>query len=145
MRDISRALDNLKHKNKEWEKLPLLNYAEFLEQVVERPSRIIRNIYQLYTDLIDNYMCEEVDEYHDDPESINYLAYDCLELFAEGTDRPFFPDRLFANRLVRHVDSLSVGAQQNKVYIFDGPPGSGKSTFLNNLLRKFEEYTIVKH
>ena len=142
MRDISRALDNLKHKNKEWEKQPLLNYAEFLEQVVERPSRIIRNIYQLYTDLIDNYMCEEVDEYHDDPESINYLAYDCLELFAEGTDRPFFPDRLFANRLVRHVDSLSVGAQQNKVYIFDGPPGSGKSTFLNNLLRKFEEYTI---
>jgi hypothetical protein len=27
------------------------------------------------------------------------------------------------------------------VYIFDGPHGSGKSTFLNNLLRKFEEYT----
>lgn len=142
MRDITRALDNLTHQSNEWEKQPLLNYAEFLEQVVEHPSRIIRNIYQLYADMIDSYMCEEVDEYHDDPESINYLAYDCLELFAEGTDRPFFPDRLFANRLVRHVDSLSVGAQQNKVYIFDGPPGSGKSTFLNSLLRKFEEYTM---
>ena len=32
------------------------------------------------------------------------------------------------------------GAQQNKIYIFDGPHGSGKSTFLNNLLTKFEEY-----
>ena len=142
MRDITRALDNLKHQNKEWEKQPLLKYSEFLEHVVEHPSRIIRNIYQLYADMIDNYICEEVDEYPDDPESIDYVAYDCLELLAKGTDRPFFPDRLFANRLVRHVDSLSVGAQQNKVYIFDGPPGSGKSTFLNNLLRKFEEYTV---
>ena len=35
---------------------------------------------------------------------------------------------------------MSVGAQQNKIYIFEGPHGSGKSTFLNNLLRKFEEY-----
>jgi len=143
MRDIKRALENLKHQNEDWEKQPLLNYTEFLEQVVEHPSRIIRNIYQLYADMIDNYICEEVDEYHDDPESINYVAYDCFELLAEGADRPFFPDQLFANRLVRHVDSLSVGAQQNKVYIFDGPPGSGKSTFLNNLLRKFEEYTLT--
>ncbi len=142
MRDITRALENLKHQNKKWEKQPLLNYAEYLQHVVEHPSRIIRNIYQLYADMIDNYICEEIDEYHDDPESINYGAYDCFELLAEGADRPFFPDRLFANRLVRHVDSLSVGAQQNKVYIFDGPPGSGKSTFLNNLLRKFEEYTM---
>jgi predicted Ser/Thr protein kinase len=32
------------------------------------------------------------------------------------------------------------GAQQNKIYIFRGPPGCGKSTFLNNLLKKFEAY-----
>jgi len=41
---------------------------------------------------------------------------------------------------MRHVEGLSVGAQQNKIYIFEGPHGSGKSTFLYNLLRKFEEY-----
>ena len=142
MRDITRAIDNLKHLNKDWESQPLYSYAEFLEQVVKQPARLIRNIYQLYADMIDNYVCEEIDEFSRDHESINYKAYDCLELLATGTDRPYFPDRLFANRLVRHVDSLSVGAQQNKVYIFDGPPGSGKSTFLNNLLRKFEEYTM---
>ncbi len=34
-----------------------------------------------------------------------------------------------------------MSARQNKIYIFEGPPGSGKSTFLNNLLQKFEEYT----
>ena len=141
MRDVTRALDNLELQNKGWEKQPLLNYTDFLKEAVNHPSRIIRNIYQLYADMIDTYICEEVDEYPDDPESIHYVAYECSELFAKGSERPFFPDRLFANRLVRHVESLSIGAQQNKIYIFDGPHGSGKSTFLNNLLRKFEEYT----
>ena len=141
MRDVNNALDNLRSQNREWVKLPLLDYQSFLKEVTLYPQRLIRNIYQLYYDMIDKYIVELGDEYPDDPESIHYVAYDCSELFVKGADRPFFPDRLFANRLVRHVDSLSAGAQQNKVYIFDGPHGSGKSTFLNNLLRKFEEYT----
>jgi energy-coupling factor transporter ATP-binding protein EcfA2 len=33
------------------------------------------------------------------------------------------------------------GIQQNRIYIFEGPHGCGKSTFLNNLLMKFEQYT----
>ncbi len=36
------------------------------------------------------------------------------------------------------VDAFKMGAQQNKIYIFKGPHGSGKSTFLNNLLARFE-------
>jgi DNA polymerase III delta prime subunit len=51
-------------------------------------------------------------------------------------DHPFFADRLFANRFMEQVESLRRGTQQNKIYIFDGPPGCGKSTFLNNLLMK---------
>ena len=141
MRDVINALDNLRSQNREWVKQPLLGYQEFLKEVTQYPERLIRNIYQLYADMIHKYIVELGDEYPDDPESIHYVAYDCSELFVKGADRPFFPDRLFANRLVRHVGSLSTGAQQNKVYIFDGPHGSGKSTFLNNLLRKFEEYT----
>ena len=141
MHDIFSSLERLKDQNQEWEQEPLLSFPEFLQQATSQPSRVIRNIYQLYADMIDNYICEGIDEYLDDSESMQYIAYDCQELLSVGTDRPFFADRLFASRLVRHVDSLSVGAQQNKVYIFDGPPGSGKSTFLNNLLRKFEEYT----
>ena len=141
MHDVTRALTKLIDKNQDWQKEPLLSFAEFLEQATSQPALIIRSIYQLYADMIDDYICEEIDEYQDDLESLQYVAYDCQDLLAVGTDRPFFADQLFANRLVRHVDSLSIGAQQNKVYIFDGPPGSGKSTFLNNLLRKFEEYT----
>jgi predicted Ser/Thr protein kinase len=42
--------------------------------------------------------------------------------------------------LVKLVEALKRGTQQNKIYIFKGPPGCGKSTFLNNMLTKFEEY-----
>ena len=143
MRDINDALDNLRSQNKEWVRHPLLDYPAYLKEVTEMPALLIRSIYQMYADMIEKYIIELEDEYPDDPESIHYLAYDCSELFVRGADRPFFPDRLFANRLVRHVRSLSTGAQQNKIYIFDGPHGSGKSTFLNNLLRKFEEFTTL--
>ena len=91
--------------------------------------------------MIKCYINEEEDEYPDDPESIHFVNYDCSKLFVEGSDHPFFADRLFANRFMAQVESLRRGTQQNKIYIFDGPPGCGKSTFLNNLVMKFEEYT----
>ncbi|MDZ7598268.1 MAG: hypothetical protein U5J82_08275 [Desulfobacterales bacterium] len=105
------------------------------------PERLIRNVFQVFHDMIKTYVGEGIDEYPNDPESIHYVYYDCKRLFVEGADQPFFADRLFANRLISLVEALKRGAQQNKIYIFEGPPGSGKSTFLNNLLRKFEEYT----
>ena len=140
MSELTNALNNLKKHKGSWSRRPVIPFSEFLEKVLEHPERNIRDVYQVYVDMISAFICEGIDEYVDDPESISYLNYDCNKLFVDGSDRPFFPDRLFANRLVRHVDSVAVGAAQNKIYIFDGPHGSGKSTFPNNLLRKFEEY-----
>jgi len=105
-----------------------------------RPESVVRNIFQTFHDMIRSYVSEGIDEYPDDPESINYVNYDCSNLFVNNTDRPFFADRLFANRLINHVDAMKGSASQNKIYIFEGPHGSGKSTFLNTLLLKFEEY-----
>ncbi len=116
-------------------------FEEFLKQLVASPSTVMRNIFQVFHDMVAAYIGEGVDEYPDDPESIHYVSYDCNRLFVEDVDHPFFADRLFANRLVSLVDTMKRGAQQNKIYIFRGPPGCGKSTFLNNLLRKFERYT----
>jgi predicted Ser/Thr protein kinase len=141
MRDLIKAMENLSQEEISWEQRPTLSFSEFIQELVAQPNRVVRSVYQVYSDMIKAYVSAGVDEYPDDPESINYLNYDCNRLFVEGSDRPFFADRLFANRLVTHVESLSFGAQQNKIYIFEGPHGSGKSTFLNNLLRKFEEYT----
>jgi len=140
MRELTKALHTLEQYKGNRNHQSELSFTDYLREVVERPERNIRNVAQVYADMVHYFVRDGVDEYRDDPESINYLNYDCSRLFVEGSDRPFFADRLFANRLIRHVESLSVGDQQNKIYIFDGPHGSGKSTFLNNLLRKFEQY-----
>jgi predicted Ser/Thr protein kinase len=115
-------------------------FKDFLKITARNPRCVIRNIFQVFSDMVRYYVGEGFDEYPDDPEAIG-IYYDCYRLFVEDTDRPFFADRLFANRLVNLVKALRQGVQQNKIYIFEGPPGCGKSTFLNNLLFKFEKYT----
>ena len=100
----------------------------------------LRNIFQFFHDMVKSHIGEGIDEYPDDHESIGFYEYDCASLFTEGVDYPFFADRIFANRLMDLIKAMKRSAQQNKIYIFDGPPGCGKSTFLNNILTKFEEY-----
>ena len=140
MANIDKALKHLNRMISEREHGLSIPFDEFLRIVAERPAAVMRNIFQTFHDMIRSYVGEGEDEYPDDPESINYVKYDCRRLFIENTDRPFFADRLFANRLINHVDAMKGSARQNKIYIFEGPPGSGKSTFLNNILLKFEEY-----
>lgn len=133
-------MQHLDRRMSEKDQQSIITFEEFLKILSENPGTVIRNVFQLFHDMIKNYVSEGLDEYPNDPESINFVYYDCTNLFVEGSDHPFFADRLFANRLISHVEALKRGAQQNKIYIFDGPPGCGKSTFLNNLLMKFEAY-----
>lgn len=138
--NIEKAMQQVNRTNAAIDQQPPVPFTAFLEQVVEGPDRLIRNVFQFFHDMVKAYVGTGVDEYPNDPESINYVDYDCTRLFVEASDHPFFADRLFANRLIKQVESMRQGAQQNKIYIFDGPHGCGKSTFLNNLLTKFEEY-----
>jgi predicted Ser/Thr protein kinase len=137
---IRKAMDNLNVNIGESEQRSSVSFEGFLNELVAKPQVVVRNAFQVFHDMIKEYVGEGIEEYPDDPESIHYVLYDCSKLFVEGTDYPFFADRLFANRLISLVEALKRGAQQNKIYIFKGPPGCGKSTFLNNLLKKFEEY-----
>jgi hypothetical protein len=137
---IKKAMQNLNAGMSELEQRISLPFEEFLKVLVTKPSFVMRDVFQVFHDMVKAYVGEGIDEYPDDPESIQYVNYDCSKLFVEGSDYPFFADRLFANRLVKVAEALKRGAQQNKIYIFEGPPGCGKSTFLNNLLMKFEEY-----
>ncbi|MGC8492550.1 MAG: serine protein kinase PrkA [Syntrophobacteraceae bacterium] len=121
-----------------------IGFAEFAALAAEHPERIFRNIFQMFYDMIYSYIDVGADEYPDDPESVNYVPYDSSRLFEQGTDRPFFGDRLFINRLLGHISSFRRGITQNRIYIFEGPHGSGKSTFLNNLLLKFEKYAATE-
>lgn len=140
MENIHLAIDNLNRSAGEHDPRHTLPFAEYLGILVGRPRAVIRNVFQVFHDMISEYLGEGKDEYFGDPESIHFVHYDTHTLLVEGMDHPFFADRLFANRLRTLADDLKRGAQQNRIYIFEGPPGCGKSTFLNNLLLKFEEY-----
>ena len=138
---VKRAIKNLNVMLKV-EKREFLSFEEFLKKTQKNPLRLLRNIFQLFCDFIKDNVGPGVDEYPDDPESIGFVRYNLAPLLSEGMDYPFFADRLFANRLVRLVEQMRTGAnQQNKIFIFEGPPGCGKSIFLNNLLLRFGEYT----
>ncbi|MEE8397568.1 MAG: serine protein kinase PrkA, partial [Desulfobacterales bacterium] len=141
MDTIDTAISNLYENIKEQRQGAPIPFEQFMVHTAAKPEVVFRDIFQIFHDMILSTVGEGYDEYPDDPESINYVYYDCSKLLVEGTDHPFFADRLFANRFINHVSSLKRGIQQNRIYIFEGPHGCGKSTFLNNLLMKFEQYT----
>lgn len=143
-KDTLACLDGLRADIERGDQKTLVSYEQFLELVRAEPKRVLRNIFQLFYDMVQSSVGEGEDETPNDPESIGYIKYDCSKLFTEGTDSPFFADRLFANRFVRQVRDLKQGSQQNCMHVYLGPPGCGKSTFLNNLLRRFEEYTAAE-
>lgn len=140
MDSIKAAMDGLDRRSIVKGESTYITFEHYLKKLIEKPEITLRNIFQVFHDMVISHIGEGIDEYPGDPESIKYLKFNCYSLFAYETDRPFFADRIFANRFVNLVKALKRGAQQNKVYIFRGPPGCGKSTFLNNLLLKFEEY-----
>ena len=88
MGEMSKALESLKKHQGSWERRPVISFADFLQEVITHPERNIRNVYQIYVDMINAFICEGVDEYINDAESINYLDYNCNRLFVEGSDRP---------------------------------------------------------
>jgi len=141
MNNIAKAMQNIDRSMSWRDQRATICFEEFLKLLTVEPTVVMRNVFQVFHDMIKNYVGAGLNEYPDDPESIDFVHYDCSRLFVEGLDQPFFADRLFANRLVNLVEAMKRGAQQNKIYIFEGPHGCGKSTFLNNLLTKFEAYT----
>ncbi len=135
------SLTKLCCKIKEREQRSPLAFHEFTDLLGKSPRLVFRNIFQMFYDMMHSYVGEGINEYPEDPESIDFVYYDTSRLFVEGTDHPFFADRLFANRLISHVNTFRRGIRQNRIYILEGPHGCGKSTFLNNLLMKFEQYS----
>lgn len=141
MRVTEKSLAGLYQKIKEREQRAPLSFKEFMELAGKSPRVVFRNIFQTFYDMIYNYIGKSMDEYLENPDSADFVCHECSKLFIEGADHPFFADRLFTNRLLGHIATFRRGIRQNRIYIFEGPHGCGKSTFLNNLLQKFEQYT----
>jgi predicted Ser/Thr protein kinase len=135
------ALITLSNDIREKERRALIPFNDFLFMASENPNVIFRNIFQLFQDMVENYSVESQTEYFSSVDNLSFVEFDCTKLFVEGCEDPFFADKLFAYRFVNLVKGFKKGIQNNRIYLFEGPPGSGKSTFLNNLLNKMEVYT----
>ncbi len=138
------SLIRLSNKAYKKEKRPTISFDEFLNEIRKNPELVFRDIFQFFHDMVKHYIPEGVDEYGVQKESIGYVNYDTKNLFSSDIHDPFFADRLFANRFMKLVEGFKSNIQKNRIYLFEGPPGSGKSTFLNNLLHKLEEYSKLK-
>ena len=139
------SLINLSNRLREEKLRRDMPFNDFLYLAAREPERVFRDIFQLFHDMLHYYVPEGKDEYEVTNDSIGFVDYDTTELFVTDCDNPFFADRLFANRLMELSRAFRRGSQSNNIFLFEGPPGSGKSTFLNNLLKKLEEYVQTDH
>lgn len=137
---VDLAFELLNRQITDYQRLKPVSFQEFLNILKERPSQILRNIFQSFHDMVKTYVDEPEESLTKDMDKLSFINYDCTRLFVDDSANPYFPDVLFANRFMRQMEYLRHGAQQNQIYIFHGPHGCGKSTFLNNLLKKFEKY-----
>ncbi len=137
---IDQTLGLLDKNITDHQRLKPISFDAFLNILTERPSQVLRNIFQTFHDMIKSYVDESEDTMSGDVDKLVFTNYECSRLFVEGSENPYFTDMLFANRFMKQMEYLRHGAQQNRIYIFYGPHGCGKSTFLNNLLKKFEIY-----
>ena len=137
--DLKNLLKELGTRLKNQEIQVPIPFEDFLKMAKDKPELIFRDIFQLFYDMVYFY----VGKTHQKSEngSLGLNNYNLSDLFVKDCDNPFFSDRLFANRFLKLTDGFKKGIQSNNIFLFEGPPGSGKSTFLNNLLQKFENYT----
>lgn len=143
MAGIEDLMDDLGNRLNAEKHLVRLSFAGYLGKLRVNPRPLLRDIFQLVHDMVAYYVPPGVDEFPDDPESVGYRAWDFTSLFIRESESPYFADRLFGNRFMSLISSFDQVVDRNKIYIFEGPPGSGKSTFLKNFLEKFEIYMLT--
>ncbi len=137
---LENLLKNLQDDLTDYSKVPF-SFNDLLFQLNRRPQVILRDVYQLFSDAINHYV-KRIPFGKPQEVSADLIRYHMNGLLVDDCESPFFADMLFSTRFMDMVNAMRKGVQTNRIYLFEGPPGSGKSTFLNNLLNKIQEYTF---
>ncbi|TAE73689.1 MAG: hypothetical protein EAZ85_06385 [Bacteroidetes bacterium] len=136
-----KALKQLVEKIKADKISDALPFSSFLDDLIKNPDLFFKDIFKVFADMVEFYL------YEDKTKKRNLLTLenaDFDKIFYDDCEEPFFIDRLLANRLLKLTNVFKKGGQYGQIYLFEGPPGSGKSTFLNNILAKLQAYTHKK-
>ncbi len=137
--EISQKLENLMHnfrdKMMDKNKIPF-SFHDFIFELSRHPQIILRDSFQLFNDMVNHYVKKEKQN-----QKLGFREFNTAGLFIRNSDNPFFADYMFASRFMELNKTMRKGIGNRRIYLFEGPPGSGKSTFLDNLLNKFEEYS----
>lgn len=114
-------------------------FEEFLSRLNQNPKFYLRDIFQFFYDMVFFYVKKRLKDKRGNSNKI-FEEFDIDGLLVENCENPFFADPVFSERFIDLVKSFKKRTLQNHLILFEGPPGSGKSTFLNNLISKVEEY-----
>lgn len=118
----------------------ILSFGEFLEIMRKDPSVVFRTAPTILRDLVLERVVKHPETNPDDPEAIGYTGYNCSKLLEKGHSQPFFASIMFSHILVEEIEALAKSSRQNRICVFEGPHGCGKSTFLKNLLAQYQDY-----
>lgn len=125
---------------KERDLRPPIPLDDFLILIKQNPKHYLRDIFQFFYDMILYYIKKTPNKKSNKIFSQVTDLFDLDGLLVKDCDNPFFADNLFAKRFIELVSTIKRISGQNRLILFEGPPGSGKSTFLNILIQKVEEY-----
>ncbi len=138
---VEKAIGCMNKKMAEREKKTkkVFSFGEYLEVMRQDSGSVFRRAPEILRDLVLEKAVKRPENNPDDPESIGYTGYDLSELLEKGHSQPFFASIAFSHILVEEIQGMAK-ALQNRIYVFEGPHGCGKSTFLRNLLDQYQEY-----
>jgi hypothetical protein len=80
---INRAMASLQAGQRGHDPAHAVPFAEFLDLLRAHPERLIRNVHQVFHDMVRAYVGEGFDEYPEDPESINFIDIETFRVHDE--------------------------------------------------------------
>lgn len=123
------ALIRLGNSLKDEERRLPMSFNSFLNLASRNPRHVFRNVFQLFHDMVLFYVNKLDDAASIDNETAGFANYDFSNLFEKDCDDPFFADRLFTNRFMKLAYDIRQASQNNRIFLFEGPPGVGKVPF----------------